>query len=80
MQMSQDDGEMTHEGEMTHAQGTEEVDGLAGEGVNNGLDLAAANAVVLEDAHAHADAVLAGGRPVELLHAPIHGSAARTGC
>ena len=56
---------------MTHAEGAEEVDGLAGEGVDNGLDLAAGDAVMLEDAHAHTDAVLAGGRPVELLHTSI---------
>ena len=55
----------------THPEGTKEVDGLAGEGVDNGLDLAARHAIMLEDAHADADAVLARGRPVELLHAPV---------
>ncbi len=35
------------------------------------LDVGAVDAVVLEDAHAHAHAVVAAGRPVELLHAPV---------
>jgi hypothetical protein len=53
------------------AQGAEEVDGLAREGVHQLLHVAAGDAVVVEDAHAHADAVLAGGVPVVLLHTPV---------
>ena len=53
------------------AQGAEEVDGLAGEGVDDVLHVMRADAVVLEDAHAHADAVLERRRPVELLHATV---------
>ena len=53
------------------AQRAEEVDRLAGEGVDDGLHVQAADAVVLEDAHADADPVLPGGGPVELLHAAV---------
>ncbi len=60
-----------HVVDLTHPEGAEEVDGLAGEGVDNGFDLTAGDAVVLEDAHAHADAVLAGWVPVVLLHASV---------
>mmetsp|Transcript_11353 Transcript_11353/g.34115 ORF Transcript_11353/g.34115 Transcript_11353/m.34115 type:complete len:373 (-) Transcript_11353:479-1597(-) len=55
----------------TRAHGTEEVDGLAGEGVHDVLDLTPIHTVVLEDTHAHTNAVLAGGVPVELLHATV---------
>jgi len=44
---------------------------LVGEGVDEHLDLALVDVVVLEDADAHADAVLAGRVPVVLLHAPV---------
>ena len=52
-------------------QGAEEVDGLAREGVDELDDVLLVDAVGAEDALADADAVLAGGRPVELLHTSI---------
>ena len=55
----------------TGPHGTEEVDGLAGEGVHDVLHLEAGDAVMLEDAHADANTVLTGGVPVELLHTAI---------
>lgn len=55
----------------SHPEGAEEVDGLSGEGVHEVLHVSAVDAVVLEDAHAHSHAVVAAGRPVELLHASI---------
>jgi hypothetical protein len=53
------------------AQRSEEVDGLPREGVHQLLHLLAVEVVLVEDAHAHAHAVLTGGVPVVLLHAPI---------
>ena len=53
------------------AEGAEEVDGLAREGVDELDDVLVGDAVGAEDALAHADAVVAGGRPVELVHAPV---------
>ena len=52
-------------------QGTEEVDGLAGERVHKLLDLLLAQLVVFEDALAHSDAVGAGRVPIVLLHAAV---------
>lgn len=44
----------------TRAEGTKEVNGLAGEAVHNVLNLRPADTIVLEDAHAHTNTVLAG--------------------
>jgi hypothetical protein len=53
------------------AQRAEEVDGLAREGVDELGHVLLGDAVRAEDALAHADPVLAGGSPVELLHAAV---------
>uniref|UniRef100_A0A8R7U5A8 Uncharacterized protein n=1 Tax=Triticum urartu TaxID=4572 RepID=A0A8R7U5A8_TRIUA len=49
----------------------EEVDGLPREGVHQPHHGLVGDVVGAEDALAHADAVLPGGRPVELLHAAV---------
>jgi hypothetical protein len=55
----------------TGTQGTEEVDGLAGEGVDDLDDVIVGDVVGAEDALADTDPVLAGGSPVELLHTTV---------
>mmetsp|Transcript_15786 Transcript_15786/g.42866 ORF Transcript_15786/g.42866 Transcript_15786/m.42866 type:complete len:397 (+) Transcript_15786:291-1481(+) len=53
------------------SKGAEEINGLAGKVVHQGLHISTVDIIIHEDAHAHANAILAGGVPVELLHASI---------
>mmetsp|Transcript_33755 Transcript_33755/g.95506 ORF Transcript_33755/g.95506 Transcript_33755/m.95506 type:complete len:252 (+) Transcript_33755:323-1078(+) len=55
----------------TGTEGAEEVNGLTREHVNHQFNVGLGDAVISKDTHAHTNAVLTGGVPVELLHAPI---------